>query len=182
MIEEKHGVGAALHKDTPANTAKGTTPVETQSTGQQAAVSLRLTLPLPPGVNNQYVTVNRRRVLSGPAKAFKRDVAKLVERARMDGTITGTMERALKDSLLGVYLTFYFETPHRRDLDGGLKIALDALCSELGVDDRMVVDLHLTKRIDPLRPHLDVELETIANWSFDRSYVYLGDALHQEKN
>ncbi len=110
------------------------------------------------------------------AEEFKRDVTKLIERARIDGSITVAMERALKDSLLGVYLTFYFETPHRRDLDGGLKIALDALCTALGVDDRMVVDLHLTKRIDPLRPHLDVELETIADWSFDRSYVYLGDA------
>src|SRR5215213_8562682 len=141
---------------------------------QRDPVTLRFTLPLPPGVNNQYVTVNRRRVLSGPAKAFKRDVTKLIERARLDHVVTLATERALKDSFLGVYLTFYFETPNRRDLDGGLKIALDALCTALGVDDRMVVDLHLTKRIDPLHPHLDVELETIAEWSFDKSYVYLG--------
>jgi crossover junction endodeoxyribonuclease RusA len=165
----------------PTNATKESIPVKTQSDGHQPEVSLRITLPLPPGVNNQYLTVNRRRVLSGPAKAFKRDVAKLLERARLDGEITVTMERALKDSLLGVYLTFYFETPLRRDLDGGLKIALDALCGALGVDDRMVVDLHLTKQIDPLHPRLDVEMETISDWSFDRSYVYLGDALHEEK-
>jgi crossover junction endodeoxyribonuclease RusA len=151
------------------------TIVRTQNPSQRPGVMLRLTLPLPPGVNNQYLTVNRRRVLSAPAKAFKRDVKKLVERARIDGAITVAMEEALKGSLLGIYLTFYFETPHRRDLDGGLKIALDALSEALGVDDRTVVDLHLTKRIDPLHPHLDVELETIAEWSFDRSYVYLGD-------
>ena len=85
------------------------------------------------------------------------------------------MEQILQASLLGVYLTFYFETPHRRDLDGGLKITLDAVCTALGLDDRTVVDLHLTKRIDPLRPHVDIEIESIAEWSFDRSYVYLGD-------
>lgn len=151
-------------------------PRDTNATAQHDPVSLRFRLPLPPGVNNQYVTVKRRRVLSGPAKAFKRDVAKLIERARLDNVVTPATERALNGAFLGIYLTFYFETPNRRDLDGGLKIALDALCGALGVDDRMVVDLHLTKRIDPLHPHLDIEIETIAEWSFDRDYVYLGTA------
>jgi crossover junction endodeoxyribonuclease RusA len=140
------------------------------------AVTLALTLPLPPSVNNQYLTVGKRRVLSKPARTFNRDVTKAVERARRAGVVTAAAEAALQDALLGVYLTFYFETPMRRDLDGGLKIALDALGRALGVDDRAVVDLHLTKRIDPLRPRLDVELETISDWEFDRAYVYLGDA------
>lgn len=150
------------------------------SESPRPSLNLRLTLPLPPGVNNQYVTVGRRRVLSKPAQAFNKDVAKIVERARTDGVIVPAMEAALKDALIGVYLTFYFETPNRRDLDGGLKIALDALCRALGIDDRAVVDLHLTKRIDPLHPHLDVELETISDWSFDRSYVYLGSNPNDE--
>jgi crossover junction endodeoxyribonuclease RusA len=137
-------------------------------------VSLTLTLPLPPGVNNQYVTVGNRRVLSKEAQAFKRDVAKLVARLRAAGDLAPATEAAFKDAFLGVYLTFYFETPNRRDLDGGLKIALDALCRALDLDDRAVVDLHLTKRIDPLHPHLDVELEAIPEWEFDRTYVYLG--------
>jgi hypothetical protein len=37
-----------------------------------------------------------------------------------------------------------------------------------------VVDLHLTKQIDPLNPRLEVELETIVDWSFDQEFVYLG--------
>ena len=141
-----------------------------------APVAVALTLPLPPGVNNQYLTVGRRRVLSKPAQAFNRDVAKAVDLARRDGVVTPAAEAALRVSLLGVYLTFYFETPLRRDLDGGLKIALDALGRALGVDDRAVVDLHLTKRIDPLRPRLEVEVETIPDWEFDRPYVYLGES------
>lgn len=139
------------------------------------SVALALTLPLPPGVNNQYLTVGRRRVLSAPAKAFHRDVTRLVEGQRRAGAVTPALERALADALLGIYLTFYFETPHKRDLDGGLKIALDALGRTLGFDDRAVVDLHLTKRIDPLRPRLEVEIETIHDWEFDRTYVFLGD-------
>ncbi len=139
-------------------------------------VSLSLTLPLPPGINNQYVTVGKRRVLSKSARAFKRDVTKHLTRLRERGTLDPVVERAFKDALIGVYLTFYFETPMRRDLDGGLKIALDSLATGLGFDDRAVVDLHLVKQIDPLHPRLEVELETISSWSFDRSYVYLGDS------
>lgn len=138
-------------------------------------VNLSFELPLPPGVNNQYVTVGRRRVLSKPAQAFKRDVAKLIDRCRRDGTISTANEAGLKATLLGVYLTFYFETPRRRDLDGGLKIALDALAAALDFDDRDIVDLHLTKQIDPLRPRLAVQIETIHGWQFDQAYVYLGD-------
>jgi crossover junction endodeoxyribonuclease RusA len=138
------------------------------------AVTFRAVLPLPPGVNNQYVSVGRRRVLSAPAKSFNRDVSKVVAALRTSGELSPATERALAGSLLGVYLVFYFETPHRRDLDGGLKITLDALGRTLGFDDRAVVDLHLSKKIDPLRPRVEVEVETIADWEFDRSYRYLG--------
>ena len=137
-------------------------------------VSLRLVLPLPPGINNQYVTVGKRRVLSKPAQAFKKDVGKLLSGMREKGHLAPDLEHTLKKSLIGVYLTFYFTTPMRRDLDGGLKIALDSLATNLGFDDRAVVDLHLTKQIDPLHPRLEVELETILDWTFDREYVYLG--------
>ena len=136
-------------------------------------VAISLTLPLPPSINNQYVTVGRRRVLSKDAKAFKKDVRKLIEAARLKGTILVADEQTIRESLLGIYLTFHFETPFRRDLDGGLKIALDAVCEALGVDDRMVVDLHLTKQIDPRTPRLELELEVIESWTFDPQYVLL---------
>jgi crossover junction endodeoxyribonuclease RusA len=136
--------------------------------------TFRVVLPLPPGINNQYVTVGRRRVLSTPAKSFNRDVVKVIAALRLSGELLPATERALSDSHLGVYLVYYFETPHRRDLDGGLKITLDALGRALAFDDRAVVDLHLTKKIDPLHPRVEVEVETIADWEFDRSYLYLG--------
>ena len=136
--------------------------------------TLTLVLPMPPGVNNQYVTVGNRRVLSKPARAFRKDVAVLVERLRAKGQFGPATEKALQGSLLGIYCTFYFTSPMRRDLDGGLKITLDALGDTLGFDDRRVVDLHLTKQIDPLHPRLEVEIETITDWTFDQTFVYLG--------
>ncbi len=145
------------------------------------ATSLAITLPMPPSINGQYVTVGRRRVLSKEAKQFHKDVKRVMGAARKAGAIAPATEAHLQQSLLGVYLTFYFETPMRRDLDGGLKIALDAVCRALDLDDRAVVDLHLTKRIDPLHPRLELELEEIRDWSFDRSYVYLGESAAEDE-
>jgi crossover junction endodeoxyribonuclease RusA len=134
--------------------------------------TLRLTLPLPPGVNNQYVTVGKRRVLSKPAQAFKRDVTALLRerqsRENLDPWLAG-----LRAQPFACDLVFYFETPFKRDLDGGLKIALDALCASLGLDDRYIVSLTLEKRIDPLHPRLELELGPAPDWQFDREYVVL---------
>ncbi len=107
---------------------------------------LRLVLPLPPSINRQYATVGNRRVLTKDAREFKRDVKKTIDQALLSGKVATSTERELQKALIGVYLTFYFETPKRRDLDGGLKIALDAICVPLGIDDRSVVDLHLINR------------------------------------
>jgi crossover junction endodeoxyribonuclease RusA len=139
----------------------------------QPPATFQVVLPLPPGVNNQYVTVGRRRILSASAKTFNRDVAKVIAAERSSGGLSTATERALAHALLGVYMVYFFETPHRRDLDGGLKICLDALARGIGFDDRAVVDLHLSKKIDPLRPRVEVEIETISEWEFDPTYRYL---------
>ena len=142
-------------------------------TGTPRPAGLRLVLPLPPSVNRQYANAPKGRVLTAEARTFKRDVKKLIDQALLSNKISSATEKALQKALIGVYLTFYFETPKRRDLDGGLKIALDAICAPLGIDDRAVVDLHLIKQIDPLRPRLEVEIEAIDDWSFDPEFVLL---------
>lgn len=93
---------------------------------------------------------------------------------RADGTLSEAFVAALRDGYVGVFFDFYFETPFKRDLDGGLKITLDAILAPLGVNDNRVVDIHLVKRISPLHPRLVVELEAIPDWRFDDEYVYLG--------
>jgi len=136
---------------------------------------MRIVLPLPPSINHQYATVGDRRVLSKEAARFKRAVKEAVR--KLGAEALGEAEHGrLRSEFLGLYIDFYFLTPLKRDLDGGLKITQDALCEALGLDDRKVVDIHLVKRIDPLHPRVEVELEAIADWQFDREYVFLGSA------
>lgn len=137
---------------------------------------VRLTLPLPPGVNNQYVTVGHKRVLSREASAFKKQVMAAVENAvSHDGALLEEIE-TMRAIPLAVDFDFHFTSPRRRDLDGGLKIALDSLCAALGLDDRDVVDIHLAKYLDPLSPRLEAEIAAVHDWQYDTRYVYLGDA------
>lgn len=139
-----------------------------------APTTISLTLPLPPSINEQYVVVGKRkRVLTKVAQTWKKDATKAISMLRDRSTISPVEERELARNLLGVYMTFYFKTPMKRDLDGGLKIALDTIATNLGFDDRNVVDLHLTKQIDPLNPRVEVEIETITGWSFDQEYILL---------
>lgn len=124
---------------------------------------IHIALPLPPGVNNQYATVNGRRVLSKDARRWKTQATQIL--ARLD--VPQSFSAILREGYLALFIDFYFETPLRRDLDGGLKIAQDVICQSLGIDDRRVVDIHLVKRIDPLHPRIEIELEALAEWSFE---------------
>ncbi len=135
--------------------------------------TLRLTLPLPPGVNNQYVTVGKRRVLSKPAKAFHRAAGVVVREKRGRGAIDDGWLESLHELPLACDLVFYFETPYKRDLDGGLKITLDAVCTLLNLDDRYIVSLTLEKRLDPLHPRVELELGPAEGWQFDQEYVVI---------
>lgn len=128
---------------------------------------LYLNLPLPPGVNNQYVTIHGRRVLSQEARRYKQTVARRLQRARDCGEISDELCAAAQVGYLALFIDFYFETPLRRDLDGGLKIAQDVICTALGVNDNRVVDIHLVKRIDPNNPRIEVELEVLEDWGFE---------------
>jgi crossover junction endodeoxyribonuclease RusA len=137
--------------------------------------ALRLTLPLPPGVNNQYITVGHKRVLSKEAAAWKKQAVAAVENAvSHDATLLDEIQD-MQGTPLGVDFAFHFSSPRRRDLDGGLKIALDSICGALGLDDRDVVDIHLAKFIDPRNPRLEAEIAAIHDWEFDTRYVVLGD-------
>jgi crossover junction endodeoxyribonuclease RusA len=136
---------------------------------------LRISLPLPPGVNNQYATVNGRRVLSAEARQWKAVVGERVSDMRFSGALTERVIDVLRSGYLSLFIDFYFATPMKRDLDGGLKIAQDAICENLGINDNRVVDIHLVKRIDPLKPRIDVQLENIPEdeWQWDQEYQYV---------
>lgn len=145
-------------------------------TKKETPVSLTLTLSLPPGINVQYATVDGRRVLSEVARKWKREVERRIRLLEERDTLTEEMQRVFSTNHLSFFLDFYFTTPHRRDLDGGLKITLDAICASLNLNDNRVVDIHLIKKIDPLNPRLEVTMEAIFDWQFDTEYIYLGGA------
>jgi crossover junction endodeoxyribonuclease RusA len=135
--------------------------------------TLRLTLPLPPSVNNQYVTIGRRRRLSPEAKVFRRLAANALRTQLIADPTIEQFATTLQETPFACDFAFYFETPFKRDLDGGLKIALDALSESLGIDDRYAVSITLEKRIDPLNPRLEIEVAPLPNWRFDEDYVVL---------
>jgi crossover junction endodeoxyribonuclease RusA len=134
---------------------------------------LRLTLPLPPSINEQYATIEGHRVSTSVARRFKKQVQDALRTLERQGMLPNELRNRFRESYLALFLDFYFSTPLKRDLDGGLKITQDALCEGLGLNDNRVVDIHLIKHIDPLHPHLYVELEAIADWQFDKEYVLL---------
>ena len=134
---------------------------------------LRLTLPLPPSINEQYATVNGQRVSTVIARRFKTQVWDILHSLERQGIIHDELRNQFRQGYLTLFLDFFFSTPLKRALDGGLKITQDALCEGLELNDNRVVDIHLTKHIDPLHPHLYVELEAILDWQFDKEYVLL---------
>lgn len=142
---------------------------------KRETASFSVTLPLPPGINTQYATVNGHRVLSEASRKWKREVARRIALLQEREILTEHTQQAFSTNHLSFFLDFYFTTPHRRDLDGGLKITLDAICSSLNLNDNRVVDIHLVKKIDPLNPRLEVTMEAVLDWQFDTEYVYLGE-------
>ncbi len=128
----------------------------------RSILRVRFDLPLPPSINSQYSTVNGRRVLSAEARRWKK-----VALGKLAGLFEPVFQRQASEGYLALFIDYFFETPLRRDLDGGLKITQDVICEALGVDDRRVVDIHLVKRIDPLRPRMAVEIEALPDWSFE---------------
>lgn len=120
--------------------------------------SIAFTLPIPPSINHQYATVNGRRLLSSTGRSYKAQVGQLVWL-----TLTAVPHRTallshLQSTSLALSIRFYFTSALRRDVDGGLKIAQDALCEGLGLNDNRIVETHLYKHVDRENPRIEVLL------------------------
>ena len=118
---------------------------------------LSLTLPLPPSINRQYATVNGRRVLSATGRRYKATVGQLLMTAPSSSEWTAFLQKA-QEHFLTLTIHFYFPTLLRRDLDGGLKIAQDALCEAMGLNDNRIMEIHLYKTLDRDNPRLECAL------------------------
>lgn len=117
-----------------------------------------LVLPVPPSVNHQYATVRGRRLLSAAGRAYKAQVGNLVLLALAKSSHRAALLSRLQSNALVLSIRFYFTSPLRRDVDGGLKIAQDALCEGLGVNDNRIVETHLYKHVDKFNPRIEVSL------------------------
>ena len=120
--------------------------------------SIALTLPVPPSINHQYATVNGRRLLSSTGRSYKAQVGQLVWLALTASPHRAILLSHLQSACLALSIRFYFTSALRRDVDGGLKIAQDALCEGLGVNDNRIVETHLYKHVDRANPRIEVLL------------------------
>jgi len=69
----------------------------------------------------------------------------------------------LRTEPLALSIRFYFTSPLRRDVDGGLKIAQDALCEGIGLNDNRIIETHLYKDLDRTNPRIEVSLSLAAH-------------------
>lgn len=119
--------------------------------------ALSLTLPLPPSINRQYATVNGRRVLSATGRRYKVTVGQLLMTAAASPEWPIFLQK-IQEHFLALTIHFYFPTLLRRDLDGGLKIAQDALCEAMSLNDNRIMEIHLYKTLDRDNPRLECTL------------------------
>jgi crossover junction endodeoxyribonuclease RusA len=116
---------------------------------------LFLVLPLPPSINHQYATVNGRRVLSSTGRHYKSAVGKHLSAILHHSPHRADFFEGLSTQTLRLSIRFYFKTTLRRDLDGGLKIAQDAICQAISLNDNRITEIHLHKDSDPSRPRME---------------------------
>lgn len=110
------------------------------------AAALSVTLPgLPPTVNHQYAGRWQGGRRLTPEAAAWRDGATLAIRASM-----APAGRLLRTTPWAVALHLEAPDCYRWDLDNRCKSALDALAAALGLDDRYITALHVTKARGPV--------------------------------
>src|SRR5947209_19640242 len=102
-----------------------------QSTKRPAHLCFQL--PLPPSINEQYATVDGHRVSTVVARRFKKQVQEVLATLERQGVLHEELRQHFRQGYLALFLDFFFMTPLKRDLDGGLKITQDALCEGLGL-------------------------------------------------
>ncbi|HEU4684199.1 MAG TPA: RusA family crossover junction endodeoxyribonuclease [Nitrospira sp.] len=133
-------------------------PADSEGGSSAAPPQLALTLPVPPSINHQYATVRGRRLLSSAGRAYKAHVGQLVWLRLSEWPDRASVLSHLQTESLALSIRFYFTSPLRRDVDGGLKIAQDALCEGLGINDNRIVETHLYKHVDKQNPRIEILL------------------------
>lgn len=125
-------------------------------------------VPLPPSVNASYKIVQfsnyHRRIGPTPElETFKLEASLWLKRhAEIDKEVLEAIQSTDEHTPLACEVRAYFVTEWKRDLDGILKASIDAAFDYLGLNDRLIVDLHARKLIDRANPRVELELRCIA--------------------
>lgn len=126
-------------------------------------------VPLPPSVNQAYavgVVNGHHRIVPSPLlEQFKEAAALLLpksSRYNLDLPVLQAIRSARVKTPLAVRLQVYFTTEWKRDLDGPLKFAIDAVFAFLGLNDNQVVRLEAEKLVDRAEPRIDIEIRCLA--------------------
>jgi len=111
---------------------------------------IELTLPYPPTLNNAFVSRGRFRVLSPKARAYKEEVAKLAQIARI---------KPLEGNV-GIILWVY--RPRKvGDLDNTLKLLLDGLKGYAWIDDKQIIQIQAYRFDDKENPRAVIQVHAL---------------------
>lgn len=132
---------------------------------------IKLTLPVPPSVNNMYRSgkPSRKGMSRGRGARFKTSEAKAFEREAMKVIVGASGNRNLPidqrvklhaklASPLLMDVTFFFPDLRRRDADNCCKLVQDVVARAFGFDDSEIYDAFLHKRLDRENPRCEVIL------------------------
>jgi crossover junction endodeoxyribonuclease RusA len=100
-------------------------------------------------------------VLSSTGRAYKTYVGQQVWLALAQSPVRFSLQERLQSGPLALSIRFFFASALRRDLDGGLKIAQDAVCEGIGLNDNRIIETHLYKQVDKTDPRIEVSLSLL---------------------
>ena len=143
---------------------------------------------VPPGINESYTIValrgDKRRVAhTSEAKQFLDNAALILSSMdygeMCDWDLFHAIGRAKRNVPLSVDMTFFFEHLWKRDIDGPIKITLDALFNhfkkvadydaQLKWNDNRVRRLVVAKEVDVIRPRVEIEVRCLIQKTLGRA-------------
>lgn len=111
---------------------------------------IRLTLPLTPLLNRYYRKYRNAMVLSADAKVYKAQVGDICRAAGIQ-----PLEGEVR------FVARVYRQRKAGDLDSYLKGLWDALQGYAYLNDKQIVDLHITRHDDKHNPRVEVEISNI---------------------
>lgn len=149
------------------------------------------TLPMPPSVNEMYMTIHGKRVLTAEARKYKDDVKESLFKGSIEDPynihyIDALGARAVREACdtarfrkksppayrFRVQYDFIF-TSERRDIDNGIKPLQDSIMEWLGSNDRTVNKMQVERFIE----HGGIARVDVALWEYNRQYNRPGELI-----